>query len=651
LTGTPIRIKSNHEKSLRAFSKSREFDRPHYLLIGRMIFVPSLGDLDRLRRNASRPVFLLLLAIHALSSSSLAALPKRLVLLLDGVSYRDMKALQEGVTHKDIKGRQFHRQGFHQGYFPVSRLVSTFPSASDVAWTEIFGNRPLPGYQRTYFSRAANTQILRNGITTSMEYEKQMNWQVESGFRRGMAYVHPIPAFKYEVRELVENFLNTSGEDDNYYAMIRSTDDAQHMARDIFAMLSLLDEKLQELRVRYKAREGRDLEILILSDHGNNHAGAGQRVEVRSYLKKAGYRITKSIQNPKDVVLPTVGIESWVELHNSPAETERLVQLLSHLKGVDVLTAQVPGRTNRFIVMSSKGERAIIGWNSAKNSFRYSTETGDPLNYQSVVAALSKKNQFDSDGFATADAWMAETLDHRYPLALERIVRGHTRVTLNPASILISLRNDYVHAGWLVKKASGLVRFGGTHGGLDDLNSNGILLSSFAPTKDTSTSRVAALFDGFAGLHDYRAQENGAEWVSRKAQAMTTIARVPLDGCCSLLPSDEVLLRVWTPRFTRFGLEAPVEVTFEKVLRFPPVQIRRGDPKPFDASERHLTLNLPLSFPERSAYERVYVLPPDLGLEPQKLYRISARIRDQKKNIQIFSFTFCTDSRGLPVAY
>src|SRR6266576_82791 len=444
-----------------------------------MIFVPSLGNFGRLRRKVGRSVFLLFLAVQALPSTSIAALPKRLVLLVDGVSYRDMKALQDGVTYEDIKGRKFHRQGFHHGYFPVSRLVSTFPSASDVAWTEILGNRPLPGYQRTYFSQAANTEILRNGITTSMEYEKQMNWQVESGFRRAMAYVHPLPAFKYEVRELVENFLNASSETDNYYAMIRSTDDAQHMARDIFSMLCLLDEKLEELRVRYRAREGRDLEILILSDHGNNHAGPGQRVEVRAFLKEAGYRITKSIQNPKDIVLPTVGIESWVELHNSPAETERLVQLLLHLKGVDVLTAQVPGQTNRFIVMSSKGERAIIEWNSAKNSFRYSAETGDQINYQPVAEALSKKNQLDSAGFATADAWMAETLAHRYPLALERIVRGHTRVALNPASILISLTNGYVHAGWLVKKASELVRFGGTHGALDDLNSNGIVLSSF----------------------------------------------------------------------------------------------------------------------------------------------------------------------------
>ena len=638
-----------------------------------MIFGPSFGGLGRLSRNVSRSVLLLSLVIQALPATSIAALPKRLIIALDGISYRDMKALQEGITYKDTHGIQFHRQGFHQGYFPVSRMISTFPSTSDVAWTDIFGDRPLPGYQRTYFSDAANLEISVNPITTSMEHEEQMQWQVENGFLRTLGYVYPSHMYQYEVYELAKNFLNTTSKDDNYYAYIRTPDDAQHLSRDIFAMLCALDEKLQKLRALYKAREGHDLEILILSDHGNNHAGVGQRVEVRAFLKNAGYRITNSIVSPKDVVLPTTGIESWVEIHNSPAETETLMQLLSHLKGVDVLTAKFPGQANRFIVLNSKGERAIIEWNPAKNSFRYSTERGDPINYLPVIKALAQKNRLDADGFATADAWMAETMTNRYPLALERIVRGLTCVTLNPATILISLNNHYVHSGWLVKKGSEMVTFGGTHGALDDLNSDGMLVSSFAPTKDTSSRRVAGLYDCFPGLRNYRAQENGAEWITGKEQALTRIARVPLDWDRQMLPGDEVSLRIWTPSFTHLDIEVPVELTVKKVGQFSSARIRRGAPQPVDASEsyeamlmgkhgqgdsqatdaseQHITLNLPISFPDRCAYERVYALPADLILEPQQEYRISGRVLDQEKNTQIFEFTFRTDSRGLPVAY
>jgi hypothetical protein len=529
-------------------------------------------------------------------------------------------------------------------------MVSTFPSASDVAWTDMFGDRPLPGYQRTYFSTGANSKIVLNPLATSMERETQMHWQLESSFFRTLGYVFPVHTYKYEVNKFVRAFLKTKSQDDHYYAYIRTPDDAQHLSRDIFAMLCLLEEKLKKVSAIYKARAGRDLEILILSDHGNNRAGAGKRVKVRAFLKKAGYRIARSIVNPKDVVLPTTGIESWVEIHNSPDETERLLQRLTHLEGVDILSAQFPGLTNRFMVMNSKGDRAIIDWNPAKNAFRYSTETGDPLDHLAAVKALASKNQFDADGFATADAWMGETMTHRYPLAVERIVCGHTQVTLNPATILISLDNRYVHSGWLVKKASELAPFGGTHGGLDGLNSDGIVLGNFAPTRDTSTTQVAAQFDDFPGLRDFRAVENGAEWVSAKKQALTRIARVPFDLNARTLRPDEVFLWIWTPRFTHLALETPVNVTVRKARRSD-TPIRRGDPKPVDASERCFTLNQPVSFPQQGPCERVYARPVDLILERQKEYEISGWIRDRNKTRRIFKFLFRTDSRGLPVAY
>jgi len=617
-----------------------------------MIPSPSVDGSGRPQRNVGRFFLLVLLAaIQAHGTTNLAGLPKRLVVAIDGVSYRDMKALQEGVTYKDSSGRQVHRQAFNEGYFPVSRNVSTFPSTSDVAWTDILGDQPLPGYQRTYFSTVANSQLSVNSLTSSMEYERQMDFEVENGLLRALGYVFPLRLFKYEVHKLVKCFLQSRSEADTYYAYVRSTDDAQHLSGDIFAMLCALDGKLKELRARYRAREGRELEILILSDHGNNRAGPGHRVEVRGFLKRAGYRITRSIVSTKDIVLPTAGIESWVEIHNLPAETERLVQLLWRLRGVDVLTARVPGETNRFTVMNSKGERATIEWDPARNSFRYSPETGDPINYRPVVEALGKKNQFDADGFASSDAWMAETVAHRYPLALERIVRGHTRNTLNPATILISLSNDFVHAEWLIKKGSGLVTSGGTHGGLDDLNSDGMVLSNFAPTTDTSTSRVAGLFDGFPGLRDYRAHATGADWVCGEGQAAARIPRVPLDRECEWLSRQEKLLRIWTPSFTRLVSEPRVEVKVEQVRRFPPGRIRRGESMLADASEQRLTLRTPISLPDHCPYERVYALRTELTLEPRKVYRMSGRIQGGEMHPSNFKFLFRTDSQGVPMPY
>jgi hypothetical protein len=49
----------------------------------------------------NRFVLLLLLAFQAMPSTA-AALPRRLVIALDGIAYRDMKALQSGVTCTNI---------------------------------------------------------------------------------------------------------------------------------------------------------------------------------------------------------------------------------------------------------------------------------------------------------------------------------------------------------------------------------------------------------------------------------------------------------------------------------------------------------------------------------------------------------------------
>jgi hypothetical protein len=599
-----------------------------------------------------RGVLLVWLAVCALPLTG-RALPARLVVALDGIAYRDLTALQAGILHTNFWGKQVRRQAFTaaEGYFPASRMISTFPSASDVAWTDIFGDRPLPGYQRTYFSKAANSEISINGVTTSMEHERQMQCQVENGFRRAMGYLSPVHTFEYEVRELSENFWKTTSQEASYYVYFRASDDAQHLDRNIFDLLCRLDRQLQKLRARYQAREGRDLQIVILSDHGHNHAGRGRRVAVRAFLEKAGYRIAKSIESSKDVVLPTVGIESWVEVHNAPAETETLAQRLCRMDGMDVLTAPVADQTNQFFVMNSRSERAIIDWNPANNTFRYSTAQGDPINYRPVVEALARNHQLDADGFATADAWMAATMTHRYPLALERMVRGLTRSTLNPATLLISLDNRYVNAGWWVQQGSRLVTCRSTHGGLDDINSTGILLSNFAPTIDTSSDRVAGLFDDFLGLKNFRAEENGAEWVTRNEQALTRIARVPFDRDFSLLPGDDVFLRIWSPQFARLDSTAPVAVAIEKVPHFSGAKSRHDDRKPVPAGKWQMTFNLPIFFPDKSPCERIYALPSDLILEPQTEYKVTGRIQDQTKSSRLFDFLFHTGSNGRPAAF
>ena len=616
-----------------------------------MFFGPGLGRSFRLKHNASWSVLFVLLLLPAFPFTSLA-LPKRLILGLDGIAYRDLKALQEGVTSTNFWGKPYRRQAFTaaEGYFPVSRMISTFPSTSDVAWTDIFGDRPLPGYQRTYYSVAANSQIIVNGIASTMEHESQMSWENENNLLRTMGYMYPVHTYAYEIYETIGAFWDDTNNDGNFYVYIRATDDAQHLDRNVFDLLCSLDQQLQEMRARYKKQEGRDLQILIISDHGHNHADTFKRVQIRPFLEKAGYRVAESIQNSNDVVLPTSGIEDWVEIHNSPAATTALVPLLSRLAGVDLVTGRDPNNSNRFHVMNSQGERAEIVWNPTNDTYRYSPEKGDPLNYQPVVAALTQKKLLGADGFATSDAWMAATMTNHYPLAPERIAHGLSQVTLNPATILLSLSNNYVHANWLILRGADLSPFSSTHGALDNINSDGAVLTNFKLTHDTSTARVAGQFDNFPGLRNFRAEEDGAEFVTRDEQTLTRIPHEPFDKDYQSLPADEIFLRVWSPQLTHLDNNTPVNVLIEKVKHFSEPQNPRLAPKP-KVLGRQLTFNQPVTLSDPSAYERIYALPSDLNLKPLTEYRISGWVRGQDKSVPLFEFNFRTDNQGRPVAY
>ena len=564
------------------------------------------------------------------------ALPARLVLALDGIAYRDMQALQAGITRTNFWGKTYELHAFtrEEGYCPVSRMISTFPSCSDVAWTDIFGDRPLPGYQRTYYSGIANSLIELNGVTTTMEHERQMDWQVENGLVRALGYLFPAHVLRYEMRGMDVHFWKTMSQRHNYYVYIRSSDDAQHLDRDILGLLCELDRRLQKMRARYKALEGHDLEIVILSDHGHNHAGRGIRVQDEAFLKNAGYHVGNAINGPRDVVLPIVGIESWVEIHCDPGESENLAQKLTQLKGVDMLAARIPGQTNRFLVMNTKGERADILWNPEHNSFRYLPVNGDPLNYRPVVDALEHSHHLDADGFASADDWMNATMTNYYPLALERIVRGITRGALNPATILISLDNHYVNDVLATERGSRLVTVRSTHGGLDSICSDGILLSNFKSTHDTSTARVVAQFDDFSAVKDFRAGESGGEVVTKKEQSLVRILRDPFDRDYQQLPDDGLYLRIWSPRLAALDPGTPLEVKISKVPRY------STSPSP-----EQLVFNHPLPLPDMPANERIYALPPDLQFEPHSQYQISGCVQG-KRGDPLFEFPLHTSPAG-----
>jgi hypothetical protein len=268
-----------------------------------------------------------------------------------------------------------------------------------------------------------------------------------------------------------------------------------------------------------------------------------------------------------------------------------------------------------------------------------------------VVQELTHAGKLDANGFATADDWMNATITNHYPLALQRIVRGLTSVTLNPATILVSLDNHYVHAAALINAGSQLESTGSTHGALDDINSMGIVLSNFAPIHDTSSDRVASCFDNFPGLRDFRADENGAEWVRKSAQARTRIRRDPLDWNYESLPENQIFLRIWSPDLAQTTAgDGTLCATIEKLSGSTDADPDPVSLQPGVLHERSYIFPRD-SVSDSAPHERIYSCPTNLSLEPFSAYRIAGWVKGGGKSMARFEFTFNTDGEGMPTAF
>lgn len=429
-------------------------------------------------------VVLALARLGASRAWTAEALPRRLVLGVDGVGYADMLAAQA--------------RGEFREFFPVSRLISTFPSISDIAWSEIFRVAPPPGYQRVYFQLDAGKTV--GGPIDPIrpiEFEKRMHLGFDQKTHHLTSYVAPGRAARGELATLTQTFFESRGIE-TFYAYLPAPDALQHVRGDITRYLTTLDAELTRLRASYEARTGQPLELAVVSDHGNNRRWNAETLDLAQFLRNRGFNPTDKIAAARDVVFSTDGVTTGVGVFARPAEVPGLAVTLSTLQGVDLVTWVPEQALDRVNVRDAAGHTAIVR-RRADGALGYERVTGDPLHYAALVAQLTASGHLE-DGFAPAAAWLEVSRDHEYPAALQRIMRGHHDVTQNPAPILLSIQDGYQVANGVVSFFNQLRPLGGTHGSLNARNSLGIVMATYRPTTDAVSTDVAAQFDGFPRL-------------------------------------------------------------------------------------------------------------------------------------------------------
>jgi hypothetical protein len=367
--------------------------------------------------------------------------PRRLLLCLDGVPHKL-------IEH--ARGR-----GLFDSFRSPTRLLSPFPTMTNVALSAMLGATPPAGYESLYFDRAAGE--LRGGIRKYLgrrtpdkvpsSYMDDLDYQEPLPFEF-LIYVAPEKIWRADMQRFRERFRNAPRNRD-YFAFLKATDGLLHaQGPDRLAIaLESLDKILREIQEYC----GDETEIVMFSDHGMN-LEENRRADLASTLQRRGYR----------VVIPAFGLCSYAAIYCHDADQIPEIAVASAaVTGIDFAIYKDAAK----VVIESDRGRARIEYEPETENYRYVIATGDPLELASFANA-----------FATGEAWFERTAGHRYPNALPNIYKSlFTPRVKHTADILISLKDGYYY-GWT--PFGRFVRLAATHGNALQASSNAFLMST-----------------------------------------------------------------------------------------------------------------------------------------------------------------------------
>ncbi len=403
--------------------------------------------------------------------TGLAADDLHVVIVLDGVPF-------------DVFAGLYDRGRFRL-FAPPSRLISVFPAMTDLALARVFDAGPCLGYEALYYDHARNRLSDGQGVylsganapwTPAVDYRCRTNWD-------SLAYLDPKAVWRHELEGITRTVAAANDGRVTVYTVATAglaTRGGRQAVVDYLAMVDALCE-----RITYQ-RRGR-VRFTMLADHGHGLTPC-RRVSFADALRRAGFRVAKSIKDDRDVVMPAFGLVTSLAVHTRSPQAAADVLLTQ--EGIDLVMYPAPAEEGPAVVVrSADGEarimcstdratgvgpvRAPVGNRchtlgddrSGDDRYIYLSLTGDPLRLLPILDRLRADGLVAGDGSVADRDWLASTADHVYPDPLHRIWSAFQPGDLveNPADLLVSLKEGYACGS---KFFAALVKVESTHGSL-----------------------------------------------------------------------------------------------------------------------------------------------------------------------------------------
>ncbi|HET7113680.1 MAG TPA: alkaline phosphatase family protein [Pyrinomonadaceae bacterium] len=379
--------------------------------------------------------------------------PRRLLLCLDGVPHKLIVAAKE--------------RGLFDAFGPPTRLLSPFPTMTNVALSAMFGATPPAGYESLYFDRRAGE--LRGGIRKYLgrrtpdkipsSYMDDLDYQEPLPFEF-LIYVAPDRVWRADMQRFRERF-RAAPQNRDYFAFLKATDGLLHAQGP--SRLNVALESLDKILTEIQKYCGAETEIVLFSDHGMN-LEENRRVSLTTGLRRRGFQVGSRLgdSNRRAISIPAFGLCSYAAAYVGDEEfVPAAAHAIVEIEGVDFVVY----RDGSAVAVEGQRGRARI--DQRGDSYRYVNKKGDPLELESVI---------DGDGFVDDSVLFEKTNQHRYPDVLANLYKSlFTPRVEHTADILISLKDGYYY-GW--SPFGRFVRLAATHGNALQSSSNAFLMST-----------------------------------------------------------------------------------------------------------------------------------------------------------------------------
>ena len=388
---------------------------------------------------------------------------RRLVLALDGVPWQAIDESRSG--------------GCFRAFRPPARVISPFPTMTNIGMNAMLGARRSLGYENLYFDRERgricggpikyvkrrSEDPEKRGYNHLLDYEEPMQFEF-------LVYVLPERIFSADLAGLLDAFKKSSAP--VFYAFLKSTDGILHLGgrEKLLPALAQLDAALAQV---YEDHRG-ELEIMVYSDHGNTIMPF-TRVQMRTHLAQFGFKTSNRINGRRSLIIPGFGLCSYAPIFTAAENRREVAEALILLPGVDFSVFRPLDDAGDTTELIGPDGHARIHYDRASRAFGYEQVAGDPLQLAPIIENLEARSLIDNRGYATDRVWFEATKDHIYPDALSNIwfsVREHVEST---ADVLVSFKDGYCYGSKLFER---LVTLVATHGSALRSTSYAFLMST-----------------------------------------------------------------------------------------------------------------------------------------------------------------------------